>query len=139
MGNLLKIVFFSALKSWRVSESFISLGKISHIFGARNDLDSALYLNDLTFVSLEIHLREDHKCIDVAEKLWRKFLYNFYMFLLLKVLCLYDILLKSYLYWAVHWMMTSYHLMFLYYGTSILEGSKQVGTQQKLSWYFSFY
>ena len=39
--------FVFALKIWRVSESFISLGKIFHIIGAKEDIDSVPYLTDL--------------------------------------------------------------------------------------------
>ena len=40
-------VFIFVLKNWRVSESFTSLGKIPHIFGTGNDIDSVPYLTDL--------------------------------------------------------------------------------------------
>ena len=39
--------FVFALNVWRVSESFISLGKIFHIIGAKEDIDSVPYLTDL--------------------------------------------------------------------------------------------
>ena len=51
------------LKFWRVSESFISVDKISHIFGAKNDIDSVL------LYSLKICFHEDHNYIDVAQTL----------------------------------------------------------------------
>ena len=43
-------LFIFALKIWRVSESFISLGKISHIFGAKDGIDLVPYFTDLTLL-----------------------------------------------------------------------------------------
>ena len=47
-GILLEPTFFNfALEMWRVSESFISLGKICNIFRAKNNVDLVPYLTDL--------------------------------------------------------------------------------------------
>ena len=49
--------FIFPLTIWRVSKSFISLGKISHIFGAKDDVDSMPYLTDLTLLSKKLFPR----------------------------------------------------------------------------------
>ena len=50
--------FIFAFEIWRMPESFISLGKTSLIFGAKNDIDSVPRLVDLTlFLSKKLFLR----------------------------------------------------------------------------------
>ena len=53
--------FYFCSKSWGNAKAFISVGKIFHAFGARNNKNSCF--------SLEIYFLEGHKCFYVAQML----------------------------------------------------------------------
>ena len=92
-------LFIVSLKIWIVSESFISLGKIFHIFGAKY-IHLVPCVTDLTLLS-KSYFHEVHNYIDMAQTLHLKVVVklpaSLSKFLLPKLLSFYGVLLQIYL------------------------------------------